>query len=239
MTNYRYSQIASNALGYNNAALLNTAVSAEMISALINRPATGNYPSSNFFSTLQDGLLKVAPPGLDKIFTAQSGSEAVELAFKAAFMLHRRRERGEGVAWTLEEMTSSLVNAKPGSPDLAVLSFANSFHGRGIAALSTTRSKAVHKMDIPSFDWPHAPFPRLKYPLDKYTEDNKVEERRCLVEVERLIQTWRFPVVAIIVEPIQSEGGDNHASPAFFQGLRDLTKQHNVAMIIDEVQTGE
>ncbi len=206
-----------------------------MISALANRPAPGNYPSSNWFSLLRDGLLKVAPPGLDKIFTAQSGSEANELAFKAAFMLHRRRER----EWTEEEMASSLSNAEPGSPNLAVLSFAGSFHGRGIAALSTTRSKAVHKMDIPSFDWPVAPFPRLIYPLDANIKENSDEEQRCLDETERLIKTWKFPVVALIVEPIQSEGGDNHASPAFFQGLRNLTKQHNVTMIIDEVQTGK
>ena len=57
-------------------------------------------------------------------------------------------------------------------------------------------------------------------------------------QVEELIKTWRFPVAALIVEPIQSEGGDNHASPAFFQGLRGITKKHNVVMIVDEVQTG-
>lgn len=48
----------------------------------------------------------------------------------------------------------------------------------------------------------------------------------------------QFPVAGLIVEPIQSEGGDNHASPAFFQGLRDITQKHNVTMIVDEVQTG-
>jgi 4-aminobutyrate aminotransferase/(S)-3-amino-2-methylpropionate transaminase len=42
----------------------------------------------------------------------------------------------------------------------------------------------------------------------------------------------------MIVEPIQSEGGDNQASPSFFQGLRDITKNHGVVMIVDEVQTG-
>jgi 4-aminobutyrate aminotransferase/(S)-3-amino-2-methylpropionate transaminase len=41
-----------------------------------------------------------------------------------------------------------------------------------------------------------------------------------------------------MVEPIQSEGGDNHASPAFFQGLRDITKRNKVLFIVDEVQTG-
>jgi 4-aminobutyrate aminotransferase/(S)-3-amino-2-methylpropionate transaminase len=104
--------------------------------------------------------------------------------------------------------------------------------------LSTTRSKAVHKLDIPSFNWPQAPFPALKYPLDKHEAENAAEEKRCLDKVEELIKTWQFPVAGLIVEPIQSEGGDNHASAAFFQGLRDITQKHNVTLIVDEVQTG-
>lgn len=160
-----------------------------MVSALVNRPAIGNFPSSRWHDLLKDGLLKAAPPGLDNIFTAQSGSEANELAYKASFMLYRRKERGES-GWTQEEVTSCINNAKPGSPDLAILSFANSFHGRGFGSLSTTRSKAVHKLDIPSFNWPQAPFPAWKYPLEKYAQENAVEEKRCLEEVEKLIKTW-------------------------------------------------
>lgn len=53
------------------------------------------------------------------------------------------------------------------------------------------------------------------------------------------MKTRHCPVAALITEPIQSEGGDHHASPSFFQGLRDITKRHNVVMIIDEVQTGK
>ncbi|KAK0384264.1 hypothetical protein NLU13_8352 [Sarocladium strictum] len=233
-----YSQIASIPVGYNNKTLIDAAQSPEMVSALVNRPAIGNFPSKSWHNVLQEGLLRVAPEGLDKVFTAQSGSEANELAFKAAFMLYRRKERGEGVDWSAHEISSCLENSKPGSPELAVLSFANSFHGRGFGSLSTTRSKAVHKLDIPSFNWPQAPFPALKYPLEQNAKENEAEEQRCLAEVERLITSWHCPVAALIVEPIQSEGGDNHASAAFFQGLRDLTKKHNVVMIVDEVQTG-
>ena len=92
-----YSQIASIPVGYNNPTLTKAAQSREMISALVNRPALGNFPSSHWHDSLKNGLLKVAPEGCDKIFTAQSGSEANELAFKAAFMLYRRKQRGEGV----------------------------------------------------------------------------------------------------------------------------------------------
>lgn len=233
-----YSQIASIPVGYNNPALTKAAQSTEMISALVNRPAIGNFPSNQWHDILKNGLLRAAPPGMDKIFTAQSGSEANELAYKAAFMLYRRKERGEGVEWSEEEIISCLNNAKPGSPELAIMSFANSFHGRGFGSLSTTRSKAVHKLDIPSFNWPQAEFPALKYPLDKHAEENAAEEKRCLDKVEQLIKSWHCPVAGLIVEPIQSEGGDNHASTAFFQGLRDVTKKHGVVMIVDEVQTG-
>lgn len=45
-------------------------------------------------------------------------------------------------------------------------------------------------------------------------------------------------IAAVIVEPVQGEGGDNHASPAFFRGVQKLTKQHDVCFIVDEVQTG-
>lgn len=233
-----YSQIASIPVGYNNPALIKAAQSPEIISALVNRPAIGNFPSNQWHDILKNGLLAAAPPGLDKIFTAQSGSEANELAYKAAFMLYRRKQRGEGVDWSAEEISSCLNNAKPGSPDLAILSFANSFHGRGFGSLSTTRSKAVHKLDIPSFNWPQAPFPALKYPLEKHEAENAAEEKRCLAKVEELITSWHCPVAGLIVEPIQSEGGDNHASASFFQGLRDITAKHGVMMIADEVQTG-
>uniref|UniRef100_A0A8C0IR71 4-aminobutyrate aminotransferase n=1 Tax=Chelonoidis abingdonii TaxID=106734 RepID=A0A8C0IR71_CHEAB len=107
--------------------------------------------------------------------------------------------------------------------------------------LATTHSKAIHKLDIPSFDWPIAPFPRLKYPLEEFVKENQQEEARCLEEVEDLIVKYRKKkkiVAGIIIEPIQSEGGDNHASDKFFRKLRDITRKHGCAFLVDEVQTG-
>ena len=46
------------------------------------------------------------------------------------------------------------------------------------------------------------------------------------------------PVAAVIIKPIRGEGGDNHASPAFFLGLRAITQKYKVVLIADEVQTG-
>ena len=76
-----------------------------------------------------------------------------------------------------------MKNEAPGSPDLAILSFTGAFHGRLFGSLSTTRSKPLHKLDIPAFNWPVAPFPQLKYPLAKYEKENAEEEARCIDEV--------------------------------------------------------
>jgi len=164
-------------------------------------------------------------------------------------MYHRRKERGEDKDFTAEELTSCMKNEPPGSPDLAIMSFGKAFHGRMFGTLSSTHSKAIHKLDsifpsnrthelVPSFPWPQVPFPQLKYPLEDNMGINRREEQNALEQVEKTIKEWPSPVVAVIVEPIQSEGGDNHASPAFFRGLRDITKRNGVLLIVDEVQTG-
>lgn len=233
-----YAQISSIALGYNNPELIKAVKSDQNVNAIVNRPALGNFPSSDYAEILGDGILAAAPPGLNKVWTDMSGSGANETAYKAAFMYKRSKERGYSTPFTEEEMATSMVNSKPGSPDMSIMSFETAFHGRLFGSLSTTRSKPIHKLDIPAFNWPKAPFPKLQYPLEENAAANAAEEQRCLEEVERLIKTWPSPVAAVIVEPIQAEGGDNHASPAFFKGLQEVTKRNGVLMIVDEVQTG-
>ena len=169
------------------------------------------------------------------------GSCSNEQAFKHAFIKYSRLLRGSR-SFTEEEMHSSMVNKPPGCPTHAILSFANSFHGRTTGSLSATRSKPIHRLDYPLLDfWPMAPFPMYKYPLEENRRENAAEDKKSLAEVERAIvenAKKKCPVVAVIVEPIQSEGGDNHASPEFFRELQALSHRHEVAVIFDEVQTG-
>ncbi|KAI1337799.1 aminotransferase class-III-domain-containing protein [Xylariaceae sp. FL0016] len=234
-----YAQIASIPVGYNNPTLLKAAQSPEMATSIINRPALGNFPSHDWADILETGILKVAPKGCNQVFTAMAGSDANETAYKAAFMWRRQKERGgPSVEFTEEEMNSAMNNQSPGASELSIMSFKTAFHGRLFGSLSTTRSKPIHKLDIPAFDWPQATFPQIKYPLEEHAEGNAKAEADSLAEVEHLIKTWHLPPCAVIVEPIQSEGGDNHASPAFFRGLREVTKKHGVLLIVDEVQTG-
>ena len=235
-----YAQISSIALGYNNPKLLQLLEKPEMKNSLVNRPAMGNFPPAELYGLLQ-GMLKYAPVGQKYVWPALSGSDANELAFKAAFIYYRQRERGgRDVSFTQEEMTSVMDNHDPGAPKLAILSFRKSFHGRLFATGSCSNSQAIHKLDVPAFDWPHADYPYYRYPLDdpENVKFNRQEDDRCLEMAEDLIKNWEMPIAALLIEPIQCEGGDNHASAYFLQKLRDISLKYNVVYIVDEVQTG-
>lgn len=232
-----YAQIASIPVGYNNPVLRKAAAKEPYISALLNRPALGVYPPTFYPKVVEDAFMKVAPRGLSKVFIGLSGADANENAFKAAFMYYQKRKRNNG-PFSEKDLTSCMENASPGSPNLSILSFDMAFHGRSLGALSATRSKPLHKLDFPAFPWPKAPFPKIRYPHSEFATENRREEDRCLARVEELIKTWMNPVTAVIIEPIQGEGGDNEATPYFYQQLREITKRHNILFIVDEVQTG-
>jgi len=74
------------------------------------------------------------------------------------------------------------------------------FHGRTLGVLSTTHSKPIHKLDVPSFDWPIASFPKYKYPLDEFLRENEEEDGRCLAEVI-LFEEFIFLSQSLIITP--------------------------------------
>uniref|UniRef100_A0A8D0HL65 4-aminobutyrate aminotransferase n=1 Tax=Sphenodon punctatus TaxID=8508 RepID=A0A8D0HL65_SPHPU len=207
-----YSQISSIPIGYSHPSLMKLLQQPQNLSTFVNRPALGILPPGNFAEKLKDSLLSVAPKGLNQVVTMSCGSCSNENAFKTIFMWYR-------VSKYYADASAFNVSC----------------------CLAATHSKAIHKLDIPSLDWPMAPFPRLRYPLEEFVKENRQEEARCLEEVEDLIVKYRKKkkvVAGIIVEPIQSEGGDNHASDDFFRKLRDIARKHGCGFLVDEIQTG-
>jgi len=241
-----FQQIASLPLGYNHPSLKAAHQDPLMQAFNISRPALGLLPPKEWPQIVQEAFMSIAPKGMTKVQTMLCGSSANENAFKAAFFAFREAERAKAgvkrMAFTDLEHQSCMNNQAPGCANhLSIMSFHGGFHGRTLAALTCTHSKAIHKLDVPAFDWPVADFPKLKYPLDKHEEENAKEEKRCLEHVRHLFEerqaTFR-PVAGMIIEPVLSEGGDFHASPAFFKGLQSLCKEFGAAFMVDEVQTG-
>lgn len=231
-----YGHIAAVPLGYNHPAMLQAWRDGRFDWALGHRPALGVAPPEEWVDVVE-ALAAVAPAGLPHLLTLTTGAEAVENAIKAAFLRKMALRRG-GRPWTQDDLAQVMQNRQAGVNDLKIISFEGGFHGRTLGALSLTRSKAIHKLDFPAFDWPVLPFPHSRFPLSEHAAENAAAEARALQQVEDLLVAWGPQVAGLIVEPVQGEGGDRHASPAFFRALRALLSQHQVAFIVDEVQTG-
>ena len=232
-----YGHIACVPIGYNHPDLLAAWRSGRFDWAAGYRPALGVAPSPEWVDLVEGALMRVAPPGMTRVLTVANGAEAVENAIKAAFIRLSRKRRG-GAPPRPEELAAAMLNRQAEANAFKVISFEGGFHGRTLGALSATRSKPIHKLDFPAFDWPVAPFPANRFPLDAHAEHNRAMEARSLEAVQAAIDAHPDEVAAVIVEPIQGEGGDRHASPAFFQELRRLTAERGVTLIVDEVQTG-
>ena len=95
-------------------------------------------------------------------------------------------------------------------------------------------------MYFPKFDWPRIDNPYLKFPLtnESIRETIEKENTKAIAQIKDAIKENPGEIAAIIIEPIQGEGGDNHFRCAFFQKLKDLSLENEFLLIYDEVQTG-
>jgi 4-aminobutyrate aminotransferase len=121
-----------------------------------------------------------------------------------------------------------------------LIAFLGSFHGRTLGSLALTASKAVQRRGfgplMPGVH--HAPFPDCyRCPLGLKPESCAAE---CLDYISHLFAQViaADEVAAVIIEPIQGEGGYVVAPDQFLQRLRELTKKHGILFVADEVQSG-
>lgn len=236
-----FANFALGALGYNHPALIEVAHREAFLRAVANPTSTPFVTTPAWFEFVEALEQRYAPRGMARVFCVDAGGEGVEAALKAAFIKHGERKRAAAglpknpLELPEEQQRSILYNA---GTDAVVVSFAGAFHGRGLGPLSATHSKVIHKADLPAFSWPAAPFPANRFPLARYAEENDRAEAEALASLERILDAFDGKVAAVLVEPVQSEGGDRHASPAFFRGVQALAAKAGAAFILDEVQTG-
>ena len=136
--------------------------------------------------------------------------------FDRVFFTNCGAEANEG-AIKLARKWGKLNPNAAGESRFEIITFDHSFHGRTLATMSASGKAGWDKMYAPQVPG----FPKAE--LDD------------LASVEQLI-TDR--TVAVMLEPVQGEGGVLPASTAFMQGLRALTEKHNLLLIVDEVQSG-
>lgn len=236
-----FANFALGVLGYNHPALTAVTRSAEFGRASVNPTSTPFVTTSTWFDFLEDLEKKYAPHGMAKIYCVDAGGEGVEAALKAAFIVHAEQAReSQGLPRNPLEMSEAeklAVLANRGT-DAVVVGFSGAFHGRGLGPLSATHSKFIHKADLPAFPWPVAPFPWNRFPLRDHRDENEQAEASALIELERILDAHAGRVAAVLIEPIQCEGGDRHASPGFFQRVQALARGAGAAFVLDEVQTG-
>jgi 4-aminobutyrate aminotransferase len=152
------------------------------------------------------------PEPIDTVMFMNSGSEAVEGALKLA-----RRATG-----------------RP-----AIIAFEGGFHGRTFGAASVTSSSLNYRVGyeplLPSVYF--APFPAA---YRDFGNDDELATREAMEALRRLTSTLVPPssVAAILIEPVQGEGGYYPAPPAFLRELRTFCGEYGILLIADEVQSG-
>jgi 4-aminobutyrate aminotransferase len=162
---------------------------------------------------LAEMLPEILPGHLDMFFFGNSGTEAVEGSIKLARNVKKR----------------------PG-----IIAFTGAFHGRSYGAASLTASKSIYRTGLEPFlpSVYHVPF------ADPYHSPHPDDPKQCVEESLMALQTVLdrliapSQVAAVIVEPIQGEGGYVIPPRDFLVRLRELCTQNDILLIFDEVQSG-
>lgn len=164
---------------------------------------------------LAEKLQAIAPmSGETLVYFGNSGTEAVEAAIKLA-MYHTGRTRFIG--------------------------FTGAFHGRTLGSLSFTASKSVQREGyLPGVRVHHLPFPDPYRPVLLARPGEPYGETVIRYLEEQLFRTTLAPedVAAVLVEPIQGEGGYVVPAPGFFPRLREICDEYGILLIVDEIQSG-
>lgn len=219
-----YSFYASQPIGFNHPHFQKADVREDML-----RAATVKVANSDVYSVQTATFVKtfarvMGLPPLERYFFIEGGALAVENALKAAMDWKVRKNLASG----------------RGEQGTEIIHFERAFHGRSGYTLSLTNTDPRKIAYFPKFPWPRIISPALDFSLPGPERRRAVEraEKRAEAQLQRVLEEKRDAIAAIIIEPIQGEGGDNHFRGEFLQTLRRLCDANDVLLIFDEVQCG-
>ena len=217
-----FSMFASMPVGYNHPTLLENR---ERIAAAALNKITNSDIYSMEMAEFVDTVGRIAQPDyLPYSFYVEGGALGVENALKTAFDWKVRKNLAAG----------------KGEKGSKIIHFTECFHGRTGYTMSLTDSPDPRKtLYFPQFDWPRIDNPKLHFPLtDESLEQVLKAEATAINQIKSAVIENPDEIAALIIEPIQGEGGDNHFRGEFLQELRALADEHEFMLIYDEVQTG-
>ena len=220
-----FSYIASNAIGFNHPKMHESNFEKDLLRAARSKPANSDFYTKDMASFVSTFARVALPKEFKHLFFIEGGALAVENAMKIAFDWKVRKNLERGL---------SPSNAT------SILHFEQAFHGRSGYTLSVTNTADPRKTKyFPKFDWPRVPNPKVAFPLnDKNRASVQKAEAASVKAIEAAFKRNPNEIAAILLEPIQGEGGDNHFRPEFHQKLRAIADEHEALLIYDEVQTG-
>lgn len=215
---------ASGPIGFNHPHLTSDEARKALGRAAIHKPSNSDVYTTDMADFVKTFREIAMPKSFRYAFFIEGGALAVENALKVAFDYKVQRNFQKGAT---REIGSKIIH------------FRNAFHGRSGYTLSLTNTLPDKINYFPKFNWPRFDTPGLSFPATKSAEEKvRAEEKRILQQIRWTGEHEGDEVAAIILEPIQSEGGDVHFRKEFLQGLRDLCDEFDWLLIFDEVQTG-
>src|ERR1700722_15335036 len=219
-----YSFYASMPIGYNHPYFKRPEVEADLLAAAKIKVASADVYSVQYATFVETFARVVGLPPLDRYFFIEGGAAAVENTLKAA------------MDWKVRKN----IAAGHGERGTEILHFEQAFHGRSGYTMSLTNTDPRKIQYFAKFPWPRVPAPYIDYALPEAERTKAVAAREKQVEkqIRDIIAKKGIDIAAIIIEPIQGEGGDNHFRKEWFETLRNICDENDILLIFDEVQCG-
>ncbi|MEO5909566.1 MAG: L-lysine 6-transaminase [Pelobium sp.] len=216
---------ASVPLGYNHPKMMeDESFKKNLFLAAMANPSNSDIYTEQYAQFVDTFSRVGIPDYLPHAFFIAGGGLAIENALKAA------------MDWKVQKNFAKGYTKEKGHK---VLHFDQAFHGRTGYTLSLTNTLPDKTKWFAQFDWPRVSVPKMKFPFtDEHYEDLLKREAHSIAQIKTAFETYKDEICSIIIEPIQSEGGDNHIRQEFLEQLRVICDENDALLIYDEVQTG-